>query len=203
MSFFDLFKRKPTAAQLQLEKIQAELDFLKSQLNPQFLYTTLNHIHAVAYPVSDEVADAVHKLSGLIQYMFADSANSIVDLQNEVEHLRQYIDLHRLCPENSSFVDFKITGDTTAIQIAPLTLFPFVENALKHGVLDRENRPVRITLQTSANRLIFTVSYKINQTPENENNIRQRLKFLYAANYDLIIANNGETYKSTLSIKLS
>ncbi|NCD71661.1 sensor histidine kinase [Mucilaginibacter agri] len=203
MSIFDLFKRKPNPEQLRLEKMQTELEFLRSQQNPQFLHATLNHIYKMAYPVSDQVADAIQKLSDLIPYMLADNTTSTVNLQNEVEYLKLYIDLHRLRLGEPFSVDFKTTGDITAVQIAPLILFPFVENALKHGVLNLENRPVRIALQASYNRLTFTVSYKINQTPENEDTIRRRLEFLYPGNYDLMIANNGETYKSTLTIKFT
>ncbi|OKS86870.1 hypothetical protein RG47T_2328 [Mucilaginibacter polytrichastri] len=208
-AFLETFNRERENEQLRQDKIQAELAFLKSQINPHFLYNTLNYIYSMAYPVSDRLADTIIKLSNLMRYMLADNANTLVDLQKEVDYLNNYIDIYRMRFEDHFFVDFKVTGDVGHAQIASLMLIPFVENAFKHGVMDDAQRPVRINLKANAQQLTFTVSNKINRNQKDHSsgigmaNIRRRLDLIYPGKYDLLIANNGDTYKSTLSIKLA
>lgn len=208
-AFLETFNRERESEQLRQEKIQAELAFLKSQINPHFLYNTLNYIYSMAYPVSDRLADTIIKLSNLMRYMLADNAKSMVDLEKEVDYLNNYIDIYRMRFEDHFFVDFTVSGSNSGVQIASLMLIPFVENAFKHGVMDDEQRPVRIKLQASQHTLTFTVSNKINRNQKDHSssvgmvNIRRRLDLIYPGRYDLLIANNGDTYKSTLSIKLT
>ncbi|WCT14795.1 sensor histidine kinase [Mucilaginibacter jinjuensis] len=208
-AFLETFNRERENEQLRQEKTQAELAFLKSQINPHFLYNTLNYMYSMAYPVSDRLADTIIKLSNLMRYMLADNANNQVDLEKEVDYLSNYIDIYRMRFEDHFFVDFKVSGNTGGVQIASLMLIPFVENAFKHGVMDDEQRPVRIKLQASQHMITFSVSNKINRNQKDHSsgigmaNIRRRLDLIYPGRYDLLIANNGDTYKSTLSIKLT
>jgi two-component system LytT family sensor kinase len=205
----ETFKRERETEQWRQEKTQTELAFLKSQINPHFLYNTLNYMHAMAYPVSDRLAYTIIKLANLMRYMLADNTNNLVDLEKEVDYLNNYIDIYRMRFEEHFFADFKVSGNVAGIQIASLILIPFVENAFKHGVTDDEQRPVRVKLQASQYQLTFTVSNKINRNQKGQSdgiglaNIRRRLNLIYPDSYDLLIANNGDTYKSTLSIKLA
>lgn len=194
---------------LREEKIRAELAFLKSQVNPHFLYNTLNYIYSMAYPVSDELADAVIKLSQLMRYMLTESPDGMMDLQKEVDYLDNYIAIYRMRFADHFFVDFKVDGDIAGKRVASLVLIPFVENAFKHGVVDDPSRPVRIGLKVTGSRMEFTVSNKISQQQKDHSsgvglaNIRRRLELIYPGKHDLLVSANGQTYKSTLYINLT
>lgn len=192
---------------LRQEKIQAELAFLKTQLNPHFLYNTLNYIYSLAYPVSDKLADAVIKLSDLMRYMLYESNDGKVELQKEVDYLQNYIDIYRLRFEDNFFVNFHIQGHLNGQRVPSLVLIPFVENALKHGVVDNPAAPVSINMQLAGSSLYFEVSNHINQNQKDQTtgiglaNIRRRLDLLYAGNYTLEIKDDGHTYHTKLKLQ--
>jgi two-component system LytT family sensor kinase len=202
------FNQQEENETLRKEKQQAELAFLQSQINPHFLYNTLNYIYSLAYPVSEPLADAIIKLSQLMRYTLHESADGKVDLQQDLDYLQNYIDIYRLRFEDRFFVDFKAEGDLTSKRIASLMLIPFVENAFKHGVVNDAQRPVKIHLKIIANRLMVTVSNKINRNQKDQSsgiglaNTRRRLALIYPGRHELLIADNGQSYKTTLNIDL-
>jgi len=204
----DTFKKERETEQLRREKTQAELLFLKTQINPHFLYNTLNYIYSLAYPVSDKLADAIIKLSQLMRYMLTDSIDGMLNLQKEVDYLENYIEIYRLRFEDSFFVDFKVEGEIGNKNIASLILIPFVENAFKHGVVNDAARPVKIKISVIKDRLTLTVSNKINRNQKDSSsgiglvNIKRRLKLIYPGRHELLISDNGETYKTRLNIQL-
>lgn len=195
---------------LREEKTQAELAFLKTQINPHFLYNTLNYIYSLAYPISDKLADAVIKLSQMMRYMLTESASAdgTVDLQKEVDYIENYISIYQLRFEEGFYVDFKADGNIAGKRVAPLLLIPFVENAFKHGVVNDSARPIRINLKVTGNRLDFSVSNKINRSQKDSStgvglvNIRRRLELIYPNKSELLVADNGQTYKATVVIDL-
>ncbi|GAB2703137.1 hypothetical protein GCM10027037_31090 [Mucilaginibacter koreensis] len=207
-SSFDALRKQQENKSLREEKVKAELAFLKSQINPHFLYNTLNYIYSLAYPVSDQLADAVIKLSQLMRYMLTESSNEEVDLQKEVDYIENYISIYQLRFGDNFNVEFTTQGNIGGQRIASLMLIPFVENAFKHGVVDDPERPVRIVLKLTGNRLEFTVSNRINQQQKDHSsgvglvNIRRRLELIYPGRHDLLVSANGQTYKSTLQITL-
>lgn len=191
---------------LREEKVKAELAFLKSQINPHFLYNTLNYIYSLAYPVSDHLADAIIKLSQLMRYMLTESSDGFVDLQKEVDYIANYIDIYELRFGENFHVNFHTEGVIGGQRIASLILIPFVENAFKHGVVDDASRPVKIILKVTGNRMEFTVSNKVSHQQKDHSsgvglvNIRRRLELIYPGNHELLISANSQTYKSTLYI---
>jgi len=194
---------------LKKEKLEAELVFLKSQINPHFLYNTLNYIYSLAYPVSEELADAVIKLSQLMRYMLNESGpDGLVDIQKEIDYLNNYIDLYRLRFKDQFFVRFDIEGELAGKRIPSLVLIPLVENAFKHGEVNDPQRPVKISLKIIGATLLFTVSNKINHQQKDASsgiglvNIRRRLELIYPGKHELLIGDNGQTYKASLNIKL-
>jgi two-component system LytT family sensor kinase len=197
------FKNKRKTTELQLERAQTELAFLKSRLNSGFLYDTLNYMHSMAYPVSDHLAEIISKLADLTQYISADNFIKKVSLQQEVLQLHNYIELYQMPFSDNFYVDVKINDPIDNIQIPPLLLTSFVENAFKSGVTNDAKRPVKIYLQAYPHRLTFTLSYKVNHIrDEAMTNIRGRLALFYPEKHELLIASNGETHKSTLIINL-
>ena len=202
------FKSERTNSQLKDEAVKAELAFLRSQINPHFLYNTLNYIYSLAIPVSDQLADAVIRLSDLMRYTLTDSANGKVQLTKELAYIESYIALFRMRFEPVFYTDFKVDKLSETEEIAPLLLIPFVENAFKHGVTNDPKQPVRISLKSQHKRLVFEVSNKINHAQKDHSNgiglvnIHRRLDLIYPNQHELLISNNGNTYKSTLILNL-
>lgn len=201
------FESERVNQKLKSEVIKAELAFLKSQINPHFLYNTLNYVYSLAIPVSDKLANAVLRLSDLMRYTLNESPDGQVSLVKEVEYLESYIELFRMRFEPKFFVDFKTEG-VAEQKVAALLLIPFVENAFKHGTINDENQPVRIKLRVQLKRLSFEVSNKISHAQKDHSsgvglvNIHRRLDLIYPERHDLLISNNGNTYKTTLIINL-
>ncbi|TDG36759.1 histidine kinase [Pedobacter changchengzhani] len=192
---------------LKDEVIKAELSFLKSQINPHFLYNTLNYVYSLAIPVSDKLANAVLRLSDLMRYTLNEHVDGKVSLDKEVDYLKSYIELFKMRFEPNFYVDF--TTDGVADQkIAALVLIPFVENAFKHGVVSFEAQPIRIKLKVVGKRLTFEVSNKISHAQKDISsgvglvNINRRLDLIYPDKHELLISNNGNTYKTTLVLNL-
>jgi two-component system LytT family sensor kinase len=193
---------------LEQEKTQAELAFLRTQINPHFLYNTLNYLYAEAYPVSEPLAEAVLRLSDLMRYMLHDSPDGQVELSKEVDYLENYLAIYRLRFEQNFCVQFRQVGVPVGGQrVATLLLIPFVENALKHGVVNQAAHPVTIELALpSSDRLGFTVSNRINQHQKDATtgvglpNIRRRLELLYPGRYTLTVHNDGQTYQTRLEL---
>lgn len=201
-------KQRETQLLLQ-EKTQAELAFLKTQINPHFLYNTLNYIYSEAYLVSEPLAEAVLRLSDLMRYMLQDSPDGKVELHKEVEYLENYLALHRLRFEDKFFVEFEQLGHLTRQRVASLVLIPFVENALKHGVITRPDQPVTIRLQLPGpQQLRFEVRNHISQHQKDHTtgiglvNLRRRLELLYPGRHRLEIRNDDTTHHTLLELEL-
>ncbi|WP_231462387.1 MULTISPECIES: sensor histidine kinase [unclassified Pedobacter] len=201
------FRTEIANRKLKDEVVKSELAFLKSQINPHFLYNTLNYVYSLAIPVSDKLANAVLRLSDLMRYTLNDSPDGKVSLSKEVDYLESYIELFRMRFEPNFYVDFKAEGIEEQ-KIAALMLIPFLENAFKHGVLNDEKHPIRVRLKVYQKRLSFEVSNKISHAQKDHTsgiglvNIHRRLDLIYPDKHDLLIANNGNTYKATLIINL-
>ncbi|GAA4197699.1 sensor histidine kinase [Pedobacter jeongneungensis] len=201
------FKSEQVNRKLKEEVVKAELSFLKSQINPHFLYNTLNYVYSLAIPVSDKLANAVLRLSDLMRYTLNDSPDGKVSLDKEVEYLESYVELFKMRFEPKFYVDF-VTEGISDQKIASLILIPFVENAFKHGVVNDEAQPVRIKLKVQNKRLSFEVSNKISHAQKDHSsgvgmvNIHRRLDLIYPDKHELLISNNGNTYKSTLILNL-
>lgn len=195
---------------LEQQKTQAELAFLRTQINPHFLYNTLNYLYAQAYPVSEPLAEAVLRLSDLMRYLLHDSPDGQVDLAREVEYVQNYLAIHQLRFEENFHVEFVQTGLPVGGQrVATLLLIPFVENALKHGVVNQVAHPVRIGLHLLApNQLAFNVENRISQHQKDATtgvglpNIRRRLALLYPGRHTLHVHDNGLTYRTELTLLL-
>lgn len=202
------FKSDKLNKQLKDEAIKAELSFLKSQINPHFLYNTLNYIYSLAIPVSDQLASAVLRLSDLMRYTLAESTDGKVSLAKEIDYLQSYIELFRMRFEPNFYVEFELTGVTEQQKIASLLLIPFIENAFKHGVLNEPEHPVRIQLQLQDKQLFFSVSNTINNHQKDRSsgiglvNIHRRLDLIYPDKHELNIVRKGDVYQTTLVIKL-
>ncbi|NPA44351.1 MAG: histidine kinase, partial [Chlorobi bacterium] len=192
------------------EKLNSELSFLKSQVNPHFLFNTLNNIYSLANRKSEYTADAIMKLSHLMRYMLYDAKKNKVDLQNEINYLADYIELQKLRMPDKSKVIFNIEGNSENMQIEPMLLIPFVENAFKHGDIFSDNAKIDILLKIKNNELYFMVENNIDMKAVTEkddvngiglDNLRKRLELLYPEKHKFIIKIEDDLFISSLKIK--
>ena len=208
-ALLDTFKKERETEQLKKEKIQAELLFLKTQINPHFLYNTLNYMYSLAYPISDVLANAIIKLSQLMRYMLYNSSDGLIDLKLEIDYIQNYIEIYRLRFEERFFVNFSISGKVEAQKIASLILIPFVENAFKHGVLDHAQKPITIKIDIDGNDFWLRVSNTVSHDDKDSTsgigmvNIKRRLALIYPNAHTLQIVEQPEAYEICLNIKLS
>jgi two-component system LytT family sensor kinase len=193
---------------LKEEVKKAELAFLKSQINPHFLYNTLNYVYSLALPVSDKLAEAVLKLSDLMRYTLQESPDGKVTLSREIEYLESYIALFKMRFEPEFYVSFEQNGVTDQ-RIASLLLIPFVENAFKHGIVNHRESPVKINLQIFGTHLEFSVSNLINRAHKDHSsgiglvNIQRRLDLIYPDQHEFKINQDDSYYSSSLIINLN
>jgi LytS/YehU family sensor histidine kinase len=196
--------------ELETEKLTSELGFLKSQINPHFLFNTLNNICSLARKKSDETEPALLKLSEIMRYMIHDSLEDKVLLSKEIEYLHNYIELHLLRLSGKVRVEFSIIGDPASRMIEPLLLIPFVENAFKHGVSYQEDPPITILIRIVDDMIQFQVENRIfgstdGALPEESGiglrNVRRRLDLLYPGKHELKIVEEEKTFRVDLTIR--
>jgi len=197
--------------ELQNEKLISELALLKSQINPHFLFNTLNNICSLARKKSDDTEPAVIKLSQIMRYMLTDSRQDKVNLTDEVDYLNNFIELQKIRLGDKVDLTFNISGDISMIQVEPLLLIPFVENAFKHGISYKERSMIRIDLKTDSGGLVFAVEntkpslrdhYNLEESGIGLKNVRRRLELLYPGKYILDIKDTDSKYQIMLKINL-
>lgn len=202
------FQAERDNRQLKAEVIKAELAFLKSQINPHFLYNTLNYVYSLAIPVSDQLATAILRLSDLMRYTLTESPDGMVKLIKEVEYLQSYVELSKMRFNPNCFVELDTSDIDESEKVAALMLIPFVENAFKHGVINDAQYPIRIQLQARNKELNFEVINKISYGQKDHSsgiglvNVQRRLDLLYTGRYELIVNNDSTLYKVSLKIQL-
>jgi len=204
----DWFGNEQVQRKLESEKKDMEIQFLKSQLNPHFLFNSLNNIYSLAYQKSDKTADAVLKLSEIMRYMIYESNDSWVSLSKEIEYVKSYIELQKLRFKDGAAVELTINGEINDQPIVPLILISFVENAFKHGVANDPKDPIKINLIANQKILHFSITNKKNNFNKDEmggvglNNVERRLQLLYPERYKLNIVNTPTHYTSELMLDI-
>ena len=204
----DWFLNEKVRKNLENEKLTAELAFLKSQINPHFLFNSLNNIYSLAYQRSEKTPAAILKLSEIMRYMLQDSNEPTVPLEREIRYLQNYIELQKLRFKDGAFVNFSYSGVDERMQIIPLILIAFVENCFKHGIVTDEAIPLDIKLQMRASELIFEVNNKKNLQNKDVlggiglSNVKRRLELSYPGRYELTIENGGLIYYCKLILHL-
>ncbi|MFY7911771.1 MAG: sensor histidine kinase [Emticicia sp.] len=209
--FFSLILRVSSRwRETEREKMNAELSYLKAQINPHFLFNTLNSIYSLAIMKSDETPTAVVKLSGMMRYVLSEATTDFVSLEKEIVYIKNYIDLQKIRFGESISLDFSINGITNGKQIAPLILISFIENAFKHGINAEEDSVIKIKIDITAEELFLNVFNKkvaVHISEENKSglgveNTRNRLELLYPKRHKLSIFDTEKDYLVELSIVL-
>lgn len=204
-------RKEKEAAELQSEKLEAELKFLKSQINPHFLFNALNNIYTLTLLKSDQAPENLLKLSGMLRYMLYDCKAERVPLGKEIEYLRHFIDLHLLKDSRGLHVEADLDESRPRLAIAPMLLIPFVENAFKHSnVEDLVKGWIKISLTTGENYLRFRVQNSIPDAGFTKDlaggiglhNVRRQLELLYPGRYQLDIEPGPDVFSIDLKITI-
>lgn len=195
--------------QLEKQAVEAELYYLKSQINPHFLFNTLNNIHTLVYKQAAAAPEAVLQLASLMRYMIYESNAPTVPLTRELEYLLDYISLQQLRYKQRPVVDLTIEGETGACQVAPLLFIHLLENAYKHSPSGLESGDIKVIVEIDQDVLTFSVQNPVgkNQTHSLDEpggiglpNVRKRLALLYPGQHSLEIENSGKTFAVVLKI---
>ncbi len=205
------YRNEKIRNQILQEKLTTELNFLKAQINPHFLFNTLNNLFSIAQKHNiSELTTGISELSKLMRYMLYESDTAFVSLQKEVNYLESFIEVQKLRYEDEEFiVNFDKKGKLEAIQIAPMILLPFVENAFKHGISIEETSMVNILLDVTDGNIYFRVKNKIFEDQQlNESasgigldNVKKRLNLIYPEKHDLKIKKGKTHYTIELNIE--
>lgn len=189
---------------LKQETLSAELKHLKAQINPHFLYNTLNYFYIKSLDLSEDLSEAILKLSDIMRYSMQENTN-LVSLNEEVDYMKQFIALHQLRNDYKLFIDFTVTGSVQEKQILPFLLIGLLENSFKHGKMNTANCPLVIKLNATSDQIRFFTSNRKNMKKRVESNniglsnMRRRLDLTYEQ-YSFDIYQDDENFSCTLLI---
>ncbi len=197
---------------LREENLRMEVEFLKSQINPHFLFNTLNNLYASARRNSDmQTAEGISQLSGMMRYMIYDTNVQHIMLAKEVDYLKNYIQLQKMRFSDADPIDirFDVNGDVGQMAVAPMLLIPFVENAFKHGISLKEKSYIHIELNVLPGHFTFKVENSIFKKTNKQQeggmglkNVKRRLDLLYASHYDLKTEAGKDKFLAVLNINI-
>jgi hypothetical protein len=193
------------------EKLKAELSYFKAQINPHFLFNTLNTIYSLAIQKADNTPEAVVKLSGMMRYVISDASHDFVPLEKEISYITDYIELQKIRFGDTVTIDYMPCDPDPVHYIAPLILIPFIENAFKFGVNPETDSLIVIMINLTGSELhLHVFNHKVSNKPESETvgglgiaNARQRLALLYPDNHRLMIDDDEDKFTVDLYITLS
>lgn len=201
-----LSQEKVTKA--EADKANAELSFLKAQVNPHFLFNTLNNIYALSVTNNPATSDAIMKLSQIMRYVTDEVTEDFVPLESEVECLTNYIELQKLRANKKTAISFSVIGDIEGKQIAPLILMTFVENVFKYGISNHEVSEIVIALEATGKQRIrffcknklFADTAKLERTGIGITNTKKRLQYLYPNTHELSIVETADDFTVELTL---
>lgn len=202
-------KNEDLRKKVENEKVSSELQFLKTQLNPHFLFNSLNAIYSLSVKSSPNTSEAIISLSELMRYMLYEADKDRVKLGKELEYIKNYVQLQRLRLSDSVNVKLKISGEDRGKEIPPLLFISFIENAFKYGTDYKGKTYVNINLLIQEKAIHLRVENKIGAPRKQSKNsgvglenIKNRLRLLYPNSHDLQIYDDGKTYIVDLTLNL-
>ncbi|MCK5469432.1 MAG: histidine kinase, partial [Cyclobacteriaceae bacterium] len=200
-------KREKEAANLKSENLNSELKFLRSQINPHFLFNALNNIYSLSIMKSEKTPEVILKLSDMLRYIIYDCNADRVPLEKEINYINNYIDLQKLKDDQMTNIEVNFEDTDLKCMIAPMILIPFIENSFKHSKIeDIENGWIKLKIENIDNQLMFSI---VNSMPKDNytkdkiggvglENVKRRLELLYPKSHKL----NLESTKHEFSVKL-
>jgi len=208
---YGYYKLKQTEQTLRIEKQEAELNYLRSQTNPHFLFNTLNNIYSLARDKSDLAAESILRLSKILRFMLYETGGKYIAIEQELQIIRDYIDLEKLRYDESLRVNFNHDIEDMKQALPPLLLMPLVENAFKHGVSETRSQPF-VDIHLSVNKRVLTFILKNSADAAGDNpivkeniglsNLRRQLELLFTE-YTLMVQPAPSAFTATLKINLA
>ncbi len=200
--FFQYNENKSRMHQLEIDHKKAEVNYLKSQISPHFLFNTLNAFYVELIDDKPETAKDIHKLSELLRFVTYESQDDFLSLKKEIKFLEDYIYFYYKRFENELFVNFKVNGLVDIQQIPSLILIHFVENVFKHGIINDKNNPakINITIENDSLELTtenkFIASEKYTSKGIGKTNVARRLTAIFKKDYVLNYDNSNDSFKT-------
>lgn len=197
--------------ELEASRAEAELQNLKSQLNPHFLFNTLNNIYSLIAISPERAQEAVHDLSRLMRYVLYESSCPLVPLSKDLDFVHNYVELMRIRLPLHAELQTNIQEDVSGLQIAPLLFISPIENAFKHGISNNKPSFIHLDIRSDKSRILCTVSnsYFPKDTEQDKSgsgiglqNLRRRLELLYPSKHTFTYGQEGDRYCCTLEIGL-
>ena len=209
--FFKWFADLNYKQELEKKNLQTELALLKAQINPHFLFNTLNNIDVLISKDSEKASNYMKKLSDILRFMLYETKEESIPMSLELEYIEKYIELQKIRTSNNAFVNLTINGKMEGLNIAPMIFIPFIENAFKHATNKKTYNAITIRFDFSDDTIKFSCE---NIKSKNEaliqkqsglgiNLIEQRLNLLYKDRYTLKIEDSGDKYFVSLTIHLN
>lgn len=208
--WFQAQQQEKRISRLEKEKAEAELKALKTQVDPHFLFNSLNNLYSFSLEGSPKVPEAILRLADCMRYMLYDCNADKVALEKELEYIRNYIELQRLRLGEGPKVDMAVESGPEDIGVPPLLFIPFVENAFKHGLKQEKQAAfIRILFRIGEKGIFFNIENDMappdEHLPRKEGgigleNIRKRLKLLYPGEHELVIYEDGKVFSVTMKI---
>jgi len=207
--FFNLLEHWFRAEKLAKHNLQSELALLKNQINPHFLFNTLNNIDSLIKSNTDKASETLVKLSVILRYMIYDTNVEKVQLSDEIRHIESYMELQKLQFANRELVSLTVQGNPSNILIAPMLFIPFVENAFKHCTDKSISNAIRISFTIQDKQVLFeseNISGKTQKINKDEasgvglNIVRRRLEIIYPGRHTLNIKEENNTFTVTLLV---
>lgn len=206
----NFYKGEKKKKESEKEKLTSELSFLKSQVNPHFLFNVLNNIYSLAIRKSDNLPPIILKLSEMMRYMLYESEGNTVRLEDEIKYMENYIALQKLRMYDDVDIRFDIKGLVADKRIAPMLLIPFIENAFKHGLQQNAQSYIHVLLEVKGQGLYFKTAnpFLPSQAKDKTSgigiqNVKRRLALLYPKNHTLTISEADNNYIVELELRLN
>jgi sensor histidine kinase YesM len=209
---FDYIKMQQRLVEIAKEKAETELNFLKSQINPHFLFNSLNSVYFLINKENPEARNALHKFSEMLRYQLYEAGDARIPIEKEIAYLKDYVDLQQLRKDEKYSVQFNCDAGVKGFQIEPLLLIPFVENAFKH-ISHNSDKTNFIKLDMSRNNgtLLFTIENSKERERINVQkqggiglaNVKRRLELLYPGKHELSVDETDHVFSVTLKLQTS
>jgi len=193
---------------LNEEKKKAEIQFLKSQINPHFIFNTLNNIYSMVFLQSKNALPAIEKLSDIMRFTTYETQKDLIPIGSEIRYIESFIDLEKIRNAKEIHIQLRITIENENLLIPPYLLLPFIENCIKHGILEDQKNPVIFKITSENKKLTVDVENKINTKLKDAHsgigisNLKKRLQHYFPGKHEFVISNDETTFKSHLEIQL-
>jgi sensor histidine kinase YesM len=210
-TFIEWIQDRKIKAELERDKINSQLELLKSKINPHFLFNTLNNIDVLILDAPQKASDYLKKLSELLRFMLYESGYDKIQLETELSYITKYIELQKIRTSNPDFVTIKVTGNITGKTVAPMIFIHFIENAFKHATNKKIDKAIEIRFDINETNLSFHCMNYSNPSEEacrDKNGIgvslmKQKLELIYKNAYKLKIKEEKNWYIVDLDIQFN